>query len=112
MIAALLIAATLAAPLTSQDWQREAVFAALLVADWRQTQDIRRHPGRFELNPILGRRPSLGRVDRYFAASLLAHAACSLALRPEYRVTYQRATIAAEAVVVGRNAYLGLEIRF
>ncbi len=108
----LLSGSACAEPFTVDDWKREAAFAALTVMDWQQTHDIARHPGMFELNPLLGRHPSAGRIDRYFAASLLAHVALARILAPQYRVTFQRATIVAEAVVVGRNTYLGLRVQF
>lgn len=112
MIAAALLSVALASPFTADDWWREAAFAGLLVMDWQQTHDIGRHPGMYELNPLLGRHPSAGRIDRYFAASLAAHAVIAYALPAPQRRMFQNATVVAEAVVVGRNAYLGLRVTF
>src|SRR5688572_11355512 len=57
----------------------------LLVVDWGQTRDMTRHPnyiGRcpqcgspyYEHNPILGKSPSIGDVDKYFALAILGTA--------------------------------------
>jgi len=43
-----------------------AVFLALHIIDYRQTSDIHNHPELWETNPIIGRHPSQGTVNRYF----------------------------------------------
>lgn len=96
----------------ADDWRRELAFAAVTWIDWQQTHDIANHQGMYELNPLLGRHPSAGRIDRYFAAGLLTHLAVSAVLPSPYRAGFQRASITIECAVVARNAYLGLHVRF
>lgn len=40
--------------------------------DWRQTRDIKNHPGFYEMNPVLGRYPSDTKIDLYFAGYYMA----------------------------------------
>jgi hypothetical protein len=47
-------------------------YVAMITAhqiDWAQTRTALRRPGFYELNPLIGRHPSTGTLDRYFVAS-------------------------------------------
>ena len=46
---------------------------ALIVADYTQTHDITHRDEFIEINPILGKHPSGGRVRAYFGTVLTAH---------------------------------------
>ena len=66
---------------TKHDTDRQAALTALLVADWGQTRWIAKNPSEsLEKNPLLGSSPSLGRVNAYFATSIIGHAAISYML--------------------------------
>ena len=77
LLAALLLTAGTAQaadPWTRQDVALQATYATLHVLDWGQTRYIADHPREhYERNPILGRHPSRGRVDAYFATTLALH---------------------------------------
>jgi len=96
----------------------EVAFQVAAVADWAQTRAIAvesertNHTGRFEANPLLGRYPSRRAINNYFIASMIGHAAISYALPTKYRVWWQASTLAIEVAVVGRNAYLGIGMKF
>lgn len=110
-------------PWSKSDITREAVYLALHVADWGQTRNIVRRAtvgcdgydgstNCSERNPILGRNPSIKRVDTYFAVTALAHVAISHALPEEWRKGWQYVTIGMQAGAVGRNYSIGLNIDF
>ena len=56
--------------MTRADLAREAIFAAEVLVDYRQTLDIKNHPGVYELNPIMGRHPSDDRIAIGCAATV------------------------------------------
>lgn len=98
---------------TQADTLREGAFLALLWADWRQTREIVARPETYwEINPVLGRHPTAGRVDNYFAAAAFGHVLVALALPPPYRAAFQWVTVGWEADVVYRNYRIGLRFGF
>ena len=119
-IAALgLAAAAAATPATAADeWtapqaSKAASLAALTVADWAQTRNIARHPERWhETNPMLGRHPSVGDVDKHFAVASLIGAAALHALPTRYRDWALNAGLVIEAGCVANNLRLGIGIKF
>lgn len=96
----------------------QAGYLVLHVADWGQTRNIVHRadtgcdgaPTCIERNPILGRNPSIKRVDSYFLFTAVAHTAISYALPPAWRRGWQYVTIGVEAGVVGYNYSIGLKI--
>ena len=95
------------------DLQRELAFQALLFADWKQTRQIARQPDRYyERNPILGKHPSVGRVDTYMVASGVLHWIISAKLSPKWREQFQLVSISMQANVVQQNYEIGLGLRF
>lgn len=90
-----------------------AALAAATVVDWAQTRYIADNPDRFhETNPIMGRHPSIGRVDRYFATSVLVGAVVLDALPSEYRDYALKAGLVLEVLVVSNNARIGVGVKF
>lgn len=90
-----------------------AALAAVTVVDWAQTRYIADNPDRFhETNPIMGRHPSIGRVDRYFATSILVGAVVLDALPSEYRDYALKAGLVLEVLVVSNNARIGVGVKF
>ena len=109
----------LTSPVFGSDWTKadtawQLGYLALHVADWGQTRNIvkREGEGYYETNPILGRSPSLRRVDTHFAVTALAHTAISYALPPDWRRRWQMVTIGIEAGYVGYNYSIGLKMDF
>lgn len=98
---------------TKEDTYRQAAVVAVSAVDWMQTRKIARNPERYyELNPILGRHPSEAEVDLYFAASIAAHTAVSMALPPDWREVWQYLSIGFEYSVVAHNFSIGLGFGF
>jgi hypothetical protein len=105
---------------STEDTYRQAAVTALLVADWGQTRWIAKHngltePGRFpvdagERNPILGKYPSGGKVDAYFAAAIVGHAAISYVLPPDWRKGWQYVWIGLELGTVNANRAVGIKM--
>lgn len=53
-----------------------ALAVAATIADWLQTLTIAKHPDLFtEFNPILGKHPSVARVNIYFASFIILFSA-------------------------------------
>lgn len=100
---------------TTSDSVREATYLALHVADWGQTRyansDENRHLYE-EQNPILGKHPSIKRVDTYFAVTALLHVGVAYVLPRKWREAFQYTTIGGEAIVVFRNNSIGVRIDF
>ena len=100
-------------PWTPADSWREGGYFTLHVLDWAQTRNIARNPDRWhEMNVVLGEHPSVGRVDRYFALTALAHVGIAVALPRDWRTPFQYVTIGIEAGVVVHNWSIGLGVRF
>lgn len=104
---------------TKTDTALQSVYTVLHVIDWGQTNNqakndwrrvVGQHMGgwdlyatREEINPILGKRPSVGKVNAYFASTLVAHTIISYVLPKPYRTLWQASTIGLELYVVGQN---------
>ena len=85
----------------------------LTVADWSQTRYIARHPGQYyEINPIIGKHPSVDKVDRHFVASLILKNGVFFALPEKYRFYWAGANIAIGTAVVLHNNSIGVQMRF
>lgn len=65
-----------------------------------------------EENPFLGRHPSRGDVDRYFAIAALGTVALSAVLPTRYRRYFLTGVIVVESLVVLRNHHLGIRVAF
>lgn len=97
---------------TQGDTARQLALTTLLILDWGQTRDIATNPRFHELNPLLGRNPSTGRVDNYFAATTVGHYLVSRALPPEYRRVWQYLWIGSQTATVHWNYQMGVRVRF
>lgn len=116
VIAAIAIVLSLAQPARAQDWNDgdRALFATAMllhVLDWGQTLHIVDDPRFYERNPILGRHPSRGDVNAYFAGTALLMFTLAHVL-PEYRRPLLWGYVAVGATVVGQNFGIGLRVRF
>jgi len=98
---------------TDADTKREAVFIAMDAIDWAQTRNIARNQNKWrEQNDILGSHPRNGKVDAYFATTILAHAAIALVLPTEYRKAFQYITIGVEIGWIQHNYSIGIDAKF
>ena len=98
---------------TPADKSLLAASTALLIIDWGQTRYIAKNPTRFhELNPILGRHPSIGRVNTYFAGAIIGNYLLADWLGPTNRKLYLGGITALETVVVIRNKGIGIKVAF
>jgi hypothetical protein len=112
---------------TKDDTYRQAAVTALLAMDWAQTRYIAksacadRGGGADGSPPLLetglahsfiGSRPSIGRVNNYFAASVVWNAAVSYMLPPELRRGWQYVSIGFELGYVASNRSIGIKMEF
>jgi len=104
---------TFAEQWTKTDSALEAVYIGSTIIDWGQTRDIAKHPQEYhEINPVLGRHPSLDTVDILIPAGIVAHGIISMALPPKYRIYWQAVFIGIEGFTVLSNYNIGLRIDF
>jgi hypothetical protein len=111
---------------TSTDTALQLGVISLQVADWGQTRAIAnghtseymdgngftRTRTYYETNVLLGPNPSAGRVNAYFAASIVGHTAVAYLLPQPYRRIWQSLFIVVEAHFVIRNDSIGLKVDF
>jgi len=99
-------------------WTREQAIAQgavtlLQVIDWGQTLDVSENPDKYrEINPVLGDHPDRGRVNIYFACSILIKAAITWLLPTKWRKYWLAGNIAASGYLVKHNYNAGIEINF
>jgi len=102
---------------TKADTAREAAFLTVLAVDYGQTADIVDSPEYYELNPILGRDPSIQQVRWYFAGCAIGHY-CVARIAPtdfhglNLRKWWQHIWIVIEGGQVWKNASIGIGWRF
>lgn len=104
------------------DTVAEVVSLLPYVIDWGQTLHIANHEREYfadgswenceETNPILGRKPSRGRVNIYFATSIAGHFLISRLLPNPYRRIWQAVTFGYEVGMVVKNDAIGIRIEF
>lgn len=92
---------------TREDTARQVAWSILTLADRLQTLDIARDPRCYEINPLLGRHPSDGRINSYFAASLIAKALVSSWLPAPWRERWQGLGVSSSAYLIGHNDSVG-----
>jgi hypothetical protein len=100
---------------TSTDTKLLAGALALQVIDWGQTRDMVRRPqieDFHENNPLLGKNPSIGRVDRYFALRMAGTVGLSYALPQRYRRWFLGGMIVIDSLYIINNHQIGLRAEF
>jgi len=95
---------------TADKW-REAAYLTVHTADWLQTRNAN-WDEYYETNPILGRSPSTGKTDVYFAATGLLHVAVTHILPSDWRPWWQYISIGFESGVVANNFRIGMGFNF
>lgn len=98
------------------DTAREAAYLILHVVDWGQTRNIvhrhQRGEDYWEANPILGKYPSIKRVDSYMAFSMLAHIGIAYVLPRGWRESFQYTTAGLKTGLIINNNSIGLRVDF
>jgi len=95
-----------------------AAYQVARFVDWRQTLNIaeQRNPdGSYawhETNPLLGRHPSVGRVNTHYAISAIGVAALAHYLPNRYRKPFLTGAVVFEVAIVARNYNLGIAMRW
>ena len=91
-----------------------SAFVVTLLIDAAQTRELARNgwSGFREANPLLGNRPSVGRVNSYTAIAGLSVLGAAAALPPKVRPWLLGAAIAVQAFTVAGSVQNGLPIRF
>ena len=93
----------------------ESIYWSLHIVDWGQTRYIAKSPKYYELNPILGRNPSVGKVNTYFTVTGILHTTVSYLLwryKPRWWKWFQVITITSQATVVYHNFSIGIKLDF
>jgi hypothetical protein len=100
-------------------WSRSSIalagaFTATLLMDASQTRGLARGGwnGFHEANPLLGRSPSVARVNVYTAVAGMTVLGAAAAMPRRARPWFLGAAFVIEAVAVGRNASAGISIGF
>ena len=98
---------------TATDTAFQLAYTTLHVVDWGQTLDIAKNPDKWhETNPILGKHPSIGRVNTYFITTLIGHTFISYILPKNYRRIWQCVWIGIEGGYVAHNYHMGIRVNF
>lgn len=100
-------------PWTTEQKVWAGVSTALILTDWGQTRYIAKNPDRFhETNPLIGRHPSMGEVNRHFALSMAANLAVASLLPSKWRTNWLMGVSGMQAYFVIRNKRLGIRMAF
>lgn len=94
------------------DKWRQGAYSLLHITDWHQTHEISDGERHIETNPIMGRKPTDGQIDRYFASTLIIHYVIAHNLPSDWRKRFQYVTIGVEAGAVAHNWSIGYTIEF
>jgi hypothetical protein len=106
-------------PASAQDWKSsdvilESTAQALIVADWLQTAQIERKTQAgcpiHETNPLIGNTCNRGRLNRYFAASMVLQFLAVRFASDDVRPWIEAVSIGVEAGCVGNNYSLGIRV--
>jgi len=105
-------------PRITSDWSdsdttRQTYLTLSLYADYAQTRSIRKTPGLWETNPILGLHPSDKQVAVYFIGSALTSYGIARALPAGWpRQSFQYGVIALQLAVIVHNKRIGMSFRY
>lgn len=105
-------------PCTASAWDTtdivlESTWQVLHIIDWQQTLSIARNPNEwYELNPILGKHPSVGNVNTYMFCSAIGHGIVShyipKLLGKQSRNIWQATSILITFSAVANNYSIGI----
>lgn len=100
------------------DWElidRQLAATALVATtmDWAQTRTIAKNPQQFyEMNPLLGRHPSMGDVNRHFVGAIAIGTVVAFSLPKTERRWFLGGAAALEIGVVAHNLSVGIRMDF
>jgi len=103
---------------TADKWTKtelglQALSTSLQIIDWGQTLDIAEKPDRYrEINPLIGEHPSRGRVNTYFAVSVLSNIFIAHLLPSLWRRVWLGSRIMISGYLVNGNYGIGLRVNF
>lgn len=98
--------------LSRDDILGTAAVLTTFAIDYRQTLDIKNHPGMYETNPILGKNPTDRQVKQYFVGASLVTLAAVYLMPAEYRKYFIGGALVMQIYTVGNNKRLGLRATF
>jgi len=91
----------------------QTLSTSLQIIDWGQTLDIADKPDQYsEINPIVGEHPSRGRVNTYFAVSVLSNILIAHLLPSTWRKVWLGSRIAVSGYLINKSYGIGLRINF
>lgn len=92
----------------------QALSTGLQVVDWGMTLDIvdRGDENYWEINPILGEHPDRGKVNTYFALSIVSNILIAHILPSDWRKVWLGGRIMVSGYLIDRNYGIGLRINF
>jgi len=99
-------------PWTDEQVVLQSVAAVLKVADWGTTLDIENCANYYETNPILGKHPNRGKINKYFALSLGSQVFITHILPSKYRNWWLGTNILISGYMVKNNFGIGLKLDF
>lgn len=99
-------------PWTKEQKVMQGASIVLRTMDWGTTLDMVDRPEYYEANPVLGKHPSKGNINTYFAASMLLNYVLADYLPSKTRTYWLGLNIAISAVCVGNNYNIGLRMNF
>ncbi len=83
-----------------------------LVVDWAQTREIAVNNDYLEENPILGKRPSIGRVNTYFVCALALNNIIGRTLPDPWAKFWYSSVFMIQVTTIRNNVGLGIKMRF
>lgn len=104
--------ASAGAPWKQEEAVRELGWFVLHVADWKQTRYAAKSTEYWEVNPILGRDPTLREVDRFFIVTAGLHWLLSDILSTRDRRNWQWISIGVKGAGVWWNQSIGVKLQF
>lgn len=89
------------------------IYMAAHVVDWGQTRAIAKNHHRWEeLNPTLGRKPSMSRVNAHFIIAPLIGYTILDNMSSESRTTWLRTLAQMQVAIAANNAHVGIHVSF
>lgn len=98
--------------LSESDLKGLGAITAVYYTDYRQTIDIKNHPGMYETNFILGKHPSDVKIRNYFIASGVVTLGAVYLLPKHLRPYLIGGVLVLEVAVIGHNKRIGLRTNF
>lgn len=95
---------------TTMNTTLQLTWSAMHLIDWSQTRTIAKNPDIYyeKVNPVLGKHPSVGKVDTWMASTLVANAAFAYLLPHPYREVFQGLSIGMTGYCITINFKIDL----